>query len=125
MRIVFECPFCPESFNTFQGLMRHVRRYHSNVCPICGKKFKNILTHVRQSVNWDENDDYVVLYGLLSNHTNGLSDDFKKFKAFCRDVAIRRTMKITISLMELQVADHPATYPIFKVNRKAKKEVVR
>jgi DNA-directed RNA polymerase subunit RPC12/RpoP len=43
---VFRCPICSFKAKTLWGLITHVRKTHNNgVCPICGRKFKQISQH--------------------------------------------------------------------------------
>ncbi|MFP3908599.1 MAG: hypothetical protein ACOC5L_04415 [Halobacteriota archaeon] len=48
---------------TFFALKGHCKKKHSDECPICNKKFKNLLSHIEEWSHFC--DKHKVAYGLL------------------------------------------------------------
>ena len=63
MAKMFKCPICDFKSKTFHGLVYHFRRVHNgNVCPICNREFKSLVTHYRKLS--DVCEKHRILYAL-------------------------------------------------------------
>ncbi|MBE8539452.1 hypothetical protein [Geoglobus acetivorans] len=75
------CPYCEDrEFSTLYGLKRHVNSEHTEVCPVCNEKYRNIKKHAYEMAYWDR--DHMILYGLLGRKHQKLNELHKE----CRDM---------------------------------------
>ena len=88
---VFECPLCFKKYNKFYSLKMHIAKSHKSnntKCPICGKKCKSLLMHLKNRSKVCER--HKILYGLFSNRSRERTD----FKEEATYLAYESTKKM-------------------------------
>jgi transcription elongation factor Elf1 len=66
----YKCPFCEYHTISLHGLKMHFAKRHvSNECPICGKRYKNILWHFYVYAKVYNDSQHLLLYYLYPNRT--------------------------------------------------------
>lgn len=61
---MYKCPICDYKSDTLLGIRLHATRKHNgNYCPLCNKKYKNLIKHLMRVSKYD--DDHKLLYVVL------------------------------------------------------------
>jgi len=109
--IVFACPICNRTFETFYGLRNHFQKAAKNYCPICGKVYKNVVGHYyRQSLR---DEEHAILFGLVptkQGKTNANKEKYKQYKEKCKWLAYEKCKRKKAQL----VLDNGKRYDILE-----------
>jgi len=109
--IVFACPVCGRTFETFYGLRNHFQKAAKNYCPICGKVYRNVVGHYYHRSFRDE--EHAILFGLVptkQGKTNANKEKYKQYKEKCKRLAYERCKRKKAQL----VLDNGKKYDILE-----------
>jgi len=63
----YKCIFCNYRTISLQGLKMHVKKKHeTDICPICGKKFRNLIGHFYIFSRVHDDSQHLLLYYLYT-----------------------------------------------------------
>ena len=64
---MYKCPFCDFKVATISSLKKHMERLHfSDECPICHKKYRNVLGHFHNYMKINGDPYHMLLFYLYS-----------------------------------------------------------
>ena len=79
--MVLKCPVCGREFKTLYNLKTHVLQRHppDQYCPVCRKKFSNVLVHLAHEARKGDfkHAVYYVLYHI--NHGHRPPETYKRY----------------------------------------------
>ena len=90
-----KCPICGHETNTLYALKSHVIRKHllNSYCPVCGKKFSKIITHLAQETRKGDLDHavYYVLYHTANSRRT--PETYKRYAPIVVEILERGEVK--------------------------------
>ncbi|ADC64729.1 zinc finger C2H2-type domain protein [Ferroglobus placidus DSM 10642] len=71
-----KCPFCEYRASNLAKLKSHILRHDLSICPVCGKKFKRLLSHVAGM----RDEKHQELYALIGHYGKGNRDRLRELR---------------------------------------------
>jgi len=87
------CPYCGKKQHKLFALKLHVKRLHTNYCPICGEFKQNLGKHVYGKARQHEKE-HMILFALMNCHNKNRKNLRKNgFLRKCLKIAIKNISK--------------------------------